>query len=86
MITPSEAADLHYANRECLPMWTITANPSDCPGRYVARLHLTLPAPVVTNQAMVADTLHELRAMLPPGLICFQRDPSDDPVIVETWL
>ena len=26
-------------------MWVITAHPSDAPGDYVARLHLTLPGP-----------------------------------------
>jgi hypothetical protein len=32
-----------------------------------------------------AETLQELRALLPPGLTCFARDPSDGPVIVECW-
>lgn len=68
-------------------MWVITAHPSDAPGGYVARLHLTLPGPTEpTATALHADTLDALRAMLPPGLVCLYRYPSDVSVIVEAWL
>lgn len=67
--------------------WTIYFNPKDHPGKYVVRRFeigkaLTRP----TNDMFVADTLDEARALLPIGLLCFKRDLSDDPVIVETWL
>lgn len=32
------------------------------------------------------DSLLEARAKVPPGLIRFDRHPSDDATIVETWL
>ncbi len=32
------------------------------------------------------DSLEEARAKVPIGLYRMPRDPSDDPVIVETWL
>jgi len=39
-----------------------------------------------TTNVIVADTLEEVRALLPPGLICMPRDVADDGVIVETWI
>jgi hypothetical protein len=40
----------------------------------------------ITHDMFVADTLEEIRMLLPPGLCCFGRRDSDDPVIVEVWL
>ena len=40
----------------------------------------------MTNDMFVADTVDELRELLPPGLFCIPRVATDDPVIVETWL
>jgi hypothetical protein len=34
---------------------------------------------------MVADTLAELQAMLPPGLARSPRQPVDPPEVVEIW-
>lgn len=85
-ITPSEAAALHHALRDRLPMWTVTRRPRDFPDAWVARLHLALPRPEPTAALLLAPTLAELRELLPPGLACLTRDPSDDPVIMESWL
>lgn len=84
-VTPWEAVQVHRALQERLPMWTITARPKD-PHGFVARLHLTLPQPEATNVALVATTLEALRELIPQGLAMIPRAPSDDPVIVETWL
>lgn len=70
-----------------LEVWAIYRSPSDYPGQYVARKFLaTVPDPTPTTEMFTAATLGEIRALLPPGLNCFDRDDSDDPKIVETWL
>jgi len=84
-----EGADpfrLHVAHRDALPMWVVTARPSDFPDNFVARLWLSLPQPAVSTVAIVADRLGDLRAALPPGLCRLARAPADDPVIVEVWI
>lgn len=74
---------------EALELWTVYRNPIDYPDKYVARKFLIEPAPVMpvaTNNIFVANDLHGIRAMLPPGLYCLPRHPEDDPVIVECWI
>jgi hypothetical protein len=72
---------------DALALWTVYDHPSDFPDRFVARLSLiSRTGTVVTNETVSAATLAELRDRLPPGLHRLDRDPSDDPVIVETWL
>lgn len=72
-----------------LSMWTIYDHPDDCPLCFIARRWLIVsgnPDPVHTDEILMADTLDELRAKLPPGLACFSRDPTDPASVVETWL
>lgn len=70
--------------------YAIYFNPSDFPGKYVLRrwaikegVPFPLPDPSPTY---VADTLSEVRAQVPAGLVHLHRHPEDDPVIVETWM
>jgi hypothetical protein len=72
-----------------LPMhlWVIYDHPRDFPDRFVARKHHVVPgASGPTLEILTADTLDDLRAKLPAGLVLLSRHPMDDPVIVETWL
>lgn len=72
---------------EGLRMWTIYCNPSDLPGRYVVRPFLvTSDGPVPERRAWGASSLEGARAVIPPGCTRLGRHPTDDPVIVETWL
>jgi hypothetical protein len=72
---------------EALHMWTVYDHPRDYPDKYVARRSEIGAASVkMTNDMFVADTVDELRTLLPPGLVCLSRDPNDDPCIVEVWL
>lgn len=64
-------------------IWTVYASPLDYPGQFVARRWIFHEP---TGDLLVADTLEELRAMLPAGLERFERFDGDDPVIVECWL
>jgi hypothetical protein len=73
--------------------FTIFEDPSDCPGHYVlrgwevdddghvVRLENAIATPV-SDVALesLRDTMREM------GLACFARSPTDDPVIVETWM
>jgi len=70
-----------------LTMFTIYRNPKDFPPGYAIRRWL------VTDQGPVAEegrggiwSLDEVRSMIPPGLHRMERQPEDDPCIVEVWL
>ena len=69
-------------------MWTVYENPSDYPGKFVARKFVigrgTFEPSL--NDVHVADTLEAVRGMIPVGLVCTRRQPDDDPCIVEVWL
>ena len=65
-----------------VPIYVIYKNPKDHPGKYVARKFI-LDKP--TEECFIANSLEEVRAKLPKGLTCFDRDPSDDKCIVESW-
>jgi hypothetical protein len=67
--------------------WTVYDHPSDYPDGFVARRWIaTTHAVLPTGEMFVADTLNEIRDLLPPGLTMFPRMEEDDPVILEVWL
>lgn len=71
-------------------MYLITHRPTDLPFlEYVIRI-MNVTAGQVTPEPAIygsADTLDQARALLPPDVdTCFPRDPSDPPVVVETWM
>lgn len=71
-----------------LSLWTVYDHPKDYPDCFVTRRSTVGPGGVVeiTSDMFAADSLEELRALLPRGLVCIGRNPFDDPVIVEVWL
>lgn len=75
---------------EALTLWTIYNHPTDAPepfGYAVREWHVgDEGGPHATSQVLFAMTLEDARALVPPGLFRLERDPNDDPVIVETWL
>jgi hypothetical protein len=84
---PDYFARLHDRLRARLPVWTIYRPVTrEYPGKWVARMHVALPEIKPTRFVMTHDTLEDLRALLPPGLIKAAADPSDLPEIEETWL
>ena len=66
-----------------LPLICVYNNPSDYPGKYVARVW-DVDRP--TNLVAIADSLEEIREAKPPEMMIMDRIPNDDPVIVETWI
>jgi hypothetical protein len=69
-----------------LSLYTVYENPFDYPGKFVVRRFEVFTGATDPNPLIVCDTLEEVRAVLPPGLVCLPRHPDDDPVILETWL
>lgn len=73
-----------------LCMWVIFDHPQDVPYAFVARQFIACDGKVyATDRALMGETLDEVRALLNrlyPHLICFARNDSDEPQIVETWL
>jgi len=70
-----------------LEIWTVYDRPLDYPASFVARKSVVGASIVtVTHEMFTADTLDELRALLPQGLYRVHRFAQDDPNIVEVWL
>jgi hypothetical protein len=70
-----------------LTIWTIYQSPADHPGKFVVRAYdATSAGPVVRAESEVCDTLAQARTRVPCGLYWMNRNPVDDPTIVETWL
>lgn len=71
-----------------LTMYVVYENPSDYPGKFVVRRWLIYRG--VRNPTKLAHavgtSLEDVRCSIPHGLIQIDRSPSDDPVIVETWV
>jgi hypothetical protein len=61
--------------------WLVTRGTPEHPHQIVARLVTDAPTPYV----LVADTLGELHALLPRGLIWSESQPADPPAVVEIW-
>jgi hypothetical protein len=66
-----------------MPMIVVYERPTDYPNSYIARL-FDLAQP--TEVYMQADTLAEIRAGLPLHMVMIERQPQDDPHILEIWV
>jgi hypothetical protein len=68
-----------------LSIWTVYDHPRDYPHCYVAR---QFRGEQPTNSILISADLEVLREVLlvDMGLTRLERDVSDDPVILETWL
>ena len=66
-----------------LEMWVIYERPKDFPDKFVAR-RWDNSRP--TQDTIVENSLKEVRSKLPPWMIRFPRNESDDACIVETWM
>lgn len=80
---------LHRRLTNCgrFPMWVVCLPITrEYYGYWVARMHVTLPSPKPTRFVITHDTLDELRAILPRGLVNIGRHRDDLPEIEEVWL
>ena len=73
---------------DVLTIWTIYQNHPAHPGKFVVRAYDVLAggrwAPRPESAAFAS--LDEARATVPCGLYWMNRNPVDDPTIVETWI
>lgn len=71
-----------------LDFYVVFRNPSDFPGQYVIRRQRAGPGTITKDATPLAvgPTLAVVRAALPPGLTRLERDPNDDPSILEVWV
>jgi hypothetical protein len=83
VITPEMAVLLHAegVQRRELPAWIVFQEEPYYSGKVIARFAVDAP----TTPVLVADTLTELRAMLPPRLRRTKRHSADPPDILEMW-
>lgn len=73
-----------------LEMWNVYNKPLDFPESVVARKFLVAHwyAPdgfKATDDVLVGNTVDEVRALLPPGLVCVPRSEKDESQVVESW-
>ena len=70
-----------------LTIFTIYDHPKDQPEHFVVRQWFTNGGPEpIAGEAKLAKTIREARAWIPSGLVRFERNPGDDPCILETWI
>ena len=61
--------------------WVVLRDPPAYQDRVVARLVTDAPSPYL----LIAGTLAEIHAQLPPRLVRTKRQPADPPEVVEIW-
>lgn len=70
--------------RSHLSIWVVYDHPRDWPRFYVARRYEGVRP---TDRVIMDVSIERLRRQLQKlGLVKLMPDPSDDPVIMETWL
>jgi hypothetical protein len=67
--------------------YTIFNRPLDHPDKVVVR-KFKIEAGMVepTDDIILCESVEEARTKIPYGLVPIERDPSDNPSIVETWI
>ena len=72
---------------EKLEMYVIYRRPSDHPAPYAMRKwHIGDEGATPDDELATGETLDEIRSLIPHNFVRFERNPSDDPVFVESWL
>ena len=77
----AQSLQVDAAKSNVLFAWIVMQDPPEHPDRFVARLTTSHP----TVYVLVADTLAEVQAMIPPGLERLERQWADPPEVVEIW-
>ena len=89
ILTQDQAEAVHHDGyaRGFMVMWTVTWNTRDYPRKAAVRPQYIGKGGVHMLQAvLLADSLDEVRAQLPHGLMKLERSPYDDARIVEIWV
>jgi hypothetical protein len=86
IIDADMARSLHAgASRDHVAVaWAVLWDLPAYPEQYAARLVTSGAAP--SPYLLLADSLAEIQALLPPGLVRSERQPGDPPAVVAIWL
>jgi hypothetical protein len=68
---------------DALDLFVVYDHPRDFPEKFVVRRWQGI---VPTAEFALADSLEEARAKVPGDCVRIDRNPADDPAILETWL
>jgi hypothetical protein len=80
-------AQAEAGKRGALSMWTVYEKPKDYPDGYVARRFEVAGVITATATSIKSRELEPIREKLArAGLVRLDRNPEDEPQIVETWL
>jgi len=73
---------------EDITMYAIYDHPKDYPNDFVVRRWRAIRGQPIADvlPTAVCKDLETARNLIPTGLVQIPRSPSDDPVILETWL
>jgi hypothetical protein len=73
---------------EVLEMYVIYKKPLDYRQGFVVRKWEVgaQPSPRPTDWFGLGSTIEEVRVMIPGWCVKIERDPNDEPQIVETWI
>lgn len=77
-----------HARKDALEQWAVYHNAPDLDVPYAARRWMVLahcPDPVATEELVGGQTLEEVHAQLPRGLVRLEPHPDDNPTLVEVW-
>jgi hypothetical protein len=77
----AKAIQIDALRKMPLVAWIVLWDPPDYRGKFMARL----VAADASVYVLLADTLAELHAQLPPGLVRSPRFPCDPPEMLEGW-
>jgi len=72
---------------EDLSIWVVYERPRDYPTSYVVRRHaISQGGSYGMGDLSVHATLDEARAAIPSWTVRLERDPNDEPQILESWI
>jgi hypothetical protein len=83
IVDAASARSLHAdaCRNHALVAWVVMFDLPAYPERYAARLATSTASPYL----LFADSLAEIRELLPPGMVRSERMPADPPEVVEIW-
>jgi len=83
IIDAAMARGLHAdaCRTHALTGWVVMRDSPEYPDKVIARLVTDAPSPYL----LLAGTLAEIHAALPPHLMRSDRQPADPPEVVEVW-
>ena len=74
---------LNEADSDDITIWVVFEDLPEFPNQYIAK---RLRLDVDTGEFVVGNTLNDVRAKLPPGLIRIERSKHDLPQVRESWI